>query len=134
MTFTVPALSNPVRAAEEGKASFAVMLPSVPPCSDMVFTTDNMKYKTDVTTAAWSTPWYDLPNSKGWWGFKKRHPQIRVFVADFNDRDGVRWRRTQGLLSRNPKEPDPKPGMWGVVSAVSPQPLKSCGDQGKPAD
>jgi hypothetical protein len=37
-------------------------------------------------------------------------PPIKAFAADFNDRDGVRWRRTRGLLSRDPGDLKAKRG------------------------
>ncbi|MFD4865300.1 hypothetical protein [Streptomyces sp. NPDC058412] len=135
MKFTVTI--SPINRPKTRQASFAVNLPSVPPCSDMMFTTDNMRfYVYTDTDPRWSTPFEDLTD-KVWLGLgdeRLPRPPIKAIMADFNDRDGVRWRRGNGLLSRDPKDPDPEPGMFGVVSAVTPQPLKACGDQSKPAD
>ncbi|MFD0123005.1 hypothetical protein [Streptomyces virginiae] len=128
--------------------SFAVYMPGVPPCSDMVLTPNNMRYRDDRSDKEgdksdkaiewyywkgkrnrWNDPFDDLPIKGGWLDFGKADHRILVDAADFNDRDGVRWRRTGGLLTRNPpRPPDPNALMWGVVQAVPPQPLKTCGN------
>ncbi|WP_031152836.1 hypothetical protein [Streptomyces erythrochromogenes] len=124
--------------------SFAVHVPGVPPCSEMVLTRNNMKYRdarTDkdgdsliaarewsVRRDQWNRPLNELPTTGGWLEVGKTDLWIFVDAADFNDRDGVRWRRTPSLLTRNPPEPrSPNALVWGVVQAVPPQPLKSCG-------
>lgn len=97
MTFVVPLERTVDNRWDIEQASFSVRLPSVPPCSDMVFTTDNMKYYGNTGPRdPWATPFDKLPpRATGWRDFRKSHPPIYVFVADFDDRDGVRWRRAK---------------------------------------
>lgn len=133
ITFRVP-FSGAVLLSdtpEHYMVQFAVSMPSVPPCSDVVLTPSNMKYQLGsgkIKGAAWFTPFRDLPTESGWQTFEK-DMQIEEGVADFNDRDGDRWRRSRGLLTLSPRKLNPKAEHWGVVHSESPQPLKFCGGE-----
>ncbi|MFJ2096741.1 hypothetical protein ACIOHR_05920 [Streptomyces anulatus] len=126
MTFavTLPPSGYP----DPERVFFAVTMPSVPPCSDIIFTADDMTYSSDeLSKGHFIHPQYDDKTGKA---FRKEWIPLPIeeFVADFSDRDGVRWRRTRGLLIRNPEDPEVKRGRFvGYVQAVPPVPLKSCG-------
>ncbi|MGA4960276.1 hypothetical protein [Streptomyces lavendulocolor] len=128
MTFAVPLPAEGNPDLEE--VLFALSMPSVPPCSDMTFTTGDMTYTVDEPLVKGKfIPL--LQNEKVGKIFPKAWeplPPIKAFAADFNDRDGVRWRRTRGLLSRDPGDLRAKRGRYvGFVQVVSPQNLPSCG-------
>ncbi|MEV7445649.1 hypothetical protein AB0O22_31700 [Streptomyces sp. NPDC091204] len=118
--------------------SFAVKMPSVPPCSDMVFTLENMRYDEYHSrdhSPILGPPLDKLPTDPGWLSFGKTegepqtYPPINESEVDFNDRDGVRWRRARGLLTRSPEELRLAGDRWGVVKVVPPTPLKSCDEK-----
>ncbi|MGW7052989.1 hypothetical protein [Streptomyces sp. NPDC054887] len=126
MTFAV---TLPSDGRDNPRVFFAVKMPSVPPCSDMLFTPDDMSYSENRLAAGdFLVPqWVQSAGDK----FRKEwHPlPIEAFLADFSDRDGVRWRRTGGLLTREPGDPKAKRArLVGYVQAkaTSPKPLKSC--------
>ncbi|MFI8392178.1 hypothetical protein [Streptomyces sp. NPDC085540] len=108
---------------------FAVVMSSVPPCSDIVLTPEDMRYKTREETTDWSSPYGELPSGSEWRDFERKDLLILPGFLEFVDRDGVRWSRASGLLTRNPPETSPTMERWGVVRAVSPQTLKSCADE-----
>jgi hypothetical protein len=116
-------------STEVRKILFRAAMPSVPPCSDMVFTPDSMTFSESQPKTDHFWPVLDHPPF-GWDSFPKNWLVIIEEVgADFTDRDGVRWRRTHGLLHRNPAARKVTGSFWtGAVQAVPPQPLKSCGD------
>ncbi|MER5966375.1 hypothetical protein [Streptomyces sp. NPDC002057] len=129
MIFTV--LLPPDGYPEEDVVLFRAALPSVPPCSDMVFTFENLAYNESPPRPDHYIP--VLPGSDSsplnWPIFKKEwEVEIEEVAVDFTDREGVRWRRERGLLTREPGKHVMKGTfMSGAVEAVSPQPLKLCG-------
>ncbi|MGW0314041.1 hypothetical protein [Streptomyces flavidovirens] len=127
MTFavTLPSAGRP----DHPRVFFAVTMPSVPPCSDMLFTPDDMTYMENEQVAGdFDVPQWD--KDAGYRFRKEWKPlPIEAFLADFSDRDGVRWRREGGLLTREPGDPKAKRArLVGYVQAkaASSQPLKSC--------
>ncbi|MFD6115783.1 hypothetical protein ACFWG0_37655 [Streptomyces yangpuensis] len=130
-------------------ASFSVYMPGFPPCSEMVLTSNNMRYRNDRSVkdgdkltkdkewlywktrrTAWNPQYDDLPTRGGWRDLTKIDHEIDAYSVKFTDRDGVQWRRTSGHLTRilpMPERPDDHL-LWGVVQAVPSQPLKSCGN------
>lgn len=126
MTFAV--ILPPSGYPDPERALFAVWMPSVPPCSDLIYTTGDMTFSDgDLDRGEFIAPQsVQVAGEK----FRKEwHPlAIEEFLADFSDRDGVRWRRAHGLLTRDPGKPEVKRGKYvGYVKAVSPQSLQSCG-------
>ncbi|GGU61242.1 hypothetical protein [Streptomyces lavendofoliae] len=114
--------------------SFAVVVPSVPPCSDMVFSEDSLRFK---ERKKGDRPSYRAPYEKapppdeGWRDFGDTRPWLNAWAAKFADRNGVSWvRERNGLLTRGDRTPAPGWGLQGAVIAVaeSPQTLKSCGE------
>jgi hypothetical protein len=128
MTFTVNLPEHPPTSLSAW-ASFAVLLPSVPPCSDMVFSSDDLRYTDREGTRryAFGTPFDEVPRSQGWRAPGGGGPVINLFAARFIDRNGVSWVRERGLLTRGARQLEPQPGQLGVVQSVPPQALKSCG-------
>ncbi|MFI1726457.1 hypothetical protein [Streptomyces sp. NPDC020489] len=109
---------------------FVVKVPSVPPCSDLVFTSNDMRYGTDEDLSPPSDG-HPLAKPPGadWLSFDKP-PSILTEWVVYTDREGVMWeRRGTGLLTQ-PAELEfaTQPGVPGVVLAVQPQPLKECAD------
>ncbi|MEU9108734.1 hypothetical protein AB0D54_31235 [Streptomyces xanthophaeus] len=105
---------------------FVVKVPSVPPCSDLVFTSHDMRYSTDEHLAR-PADGHPLANPPGtdWLRFGKP-PVIRTEWVNYIDRDGVRWERSGTGLLTQPTELEftTGRGVPGVVLAVQPQPLR----------
>ncbi|MFD5622040.1 hypothetical protein [Streptomyces yangpuensis] len=114
-----------------GRISFPVTMQSMPPCSDMTLTLNDMKYKVrgGKEDAQWFFPGEDPPSENGWLDFAGKRALIFPGFVDFGDRDGVTWRRAGGLLTRTPPGAHPKVRSWGVVRPASLLPLKSCADE-----
>ncbi|WP_158939363.1 hypothetical protein [Streptomyces sp. NRRL S-87] len=129
VTFTVRLRGLPATLPlEKRRVSFAVGVPSLPPCSDLVLTPHDMRYREGLSREAVFLGLYEKPPSGGKWSSFKGHPWISIYTADFTDHNGVRWRRlSDGVLAVVEERPDRPRGLPGVVLTVPPQPLKSCG-------
>ncbi|MFE5523518.1 hypothetical protein ACFQ9Q_38250 [Streptomyces virginiae] len=112
---------------------FNVAMPSVPPCSDTAFTAGDMGFSAEDGEEEQSGFSYPLDRKlqKSYEKVSEEVFSIWMLGADFRDRDGVRWRRDQGLLVRDPKDSKPEHGVTGYVFEVPPQQLKSCGELDK---
>ncbi|MFE7586425.1 hypothetical protein ACFU5Y_33215 [Streptomyces gardneri] len=110
---------------------FIVKVPSVPPCSDLVFTSNDMRYTTDenVTHPADGHPLPDLPGTD-WQQFSTPPDYLTIHWVTYTDRDGAMWTRDGSGLLTQPTELEftTEPGMTGAVLAVQPQSLKGCAD------
>ncbi|WP_457410443.1 hypothetical protein [Streptomyces sp. TE12347] len=119
----------------ETEGYFSIGVPSIPPCSDLVFASKDMRYnRRERARASADMPLSEPPPSAEWLSYK--HALIEALETAFIDRNGVRWRRHKGLLTRiegNPQlDLDPPRRSWqvrrGAVLATQPQPLESCAD------
>lgn len=134
MTFRAEWDDRHVPSGLEPKAwvSFAVVVPSVPPCSEMVFSEASLRFKEREKgrPPSYVAPFERAPGpGSGWKDFGNTRPWLNAWAAKFADRNGVSWvREKNGLLTRGDRKPDPGWGMQGAVIAQSPQPLKSCGE------
>ncbi|WP_328792768.1 hypothetical protein [Streptomyces sp. NBC_00273] len=110
--------------------SFTVVMQGLPPCSDLTFTLNDMRYKISKESkpAEWSSPSGDLPADE-WLNFTgTKNPLIVTGAVEFADRDGVDWQRLGGRLTRDAPPVSPTVESWGVVHAVAPRPLKGCAE------
>ncbi|MFJ2060517.1 hypothetical protein ACIOMM_31910 [Streptomyces sp. NPDC087908] len=111
---------------------FIVKVPSVPPCSDLVFTSKEMRFGANesVTHPADGHP---LPDPLGaQWRAYGAPPNITTRWVTYTDRDGTLWQRDGSGLLTQPTALDftTEPGMPGAVQAVQPQSLKGCSGDG----
>ncbi|MFD7917158.1 hypothetical protein ACFV30_41895 [Streptomyces sp. NPDC059752] len=109
---------------------FTVKVPSVQPCSDLVFTSKDMRYSTDENQFPPNDyhPFAGRPDA-AWLSFDEP-PRIDTDWVAFTDRNGGTWERSgEGILTqRTELDFDQRPGLPGLVLAVQPQSLKACAD------
>lgn len=117
---------------ETSTAMFVVRVVSVPPCSDLVFTSKDMRYRKFGDGEHLVTPYpplADEPPGSFWESFD-HPPRVRTESVVYTDRNGQMWQRdNRGLLTEGPLPHAPRgKGADGAVMAVQPQPLKACAD------
>lgn len=107
------------------QVAWAVMLTSVPPCSDMTFRQDQLGYDEDrraledsapegmTMFSTFSTPVPDKPAAKGWHSLAD--PWLLSGTVGFTDRDGVPWMRANGRLIQTSAPLPNLPGIPGDV-------------------
>ncbi|GLP72068.1 hypothetical protein TUSST3_86860 [Streptomyces sp. TUS-ST3] len=108
------------------QVAWAVMLTSVPPCSDMTFRQDQLGYDEDrramdsapegiTMFSTFSTPVPDKPSDKGWQSLTDMDPWLLSGAVGFTDRDGVPWMRANGRLIQTGAPLPNLPGIQGDV-------------------
>ncbi|MER5531908.1 hypothetical protein ABT075_46265 [Streptomyces sp. NPDC002677] len=109
---------------------FNIQLDSLPPCSDTVIKQEDLRFFKvhHYFDYGWLTVPVDWKDKAGAHKFKKAH----FFDPDvtFADRDGVKWSRLRGNLSRS-ADVHPKYVAPWVAEAIKPpsvQPISDCGD------
>ncbi|BBC92114.1 hypothetical protein SRO_0938 [Streptomyces rochei] len=110
-----------------------VQLMSVPPCSDMTISQDQLKYQDGARSGdfppAFSVPAMSPLKGEGWRSWDRRWKYISLGVASFTDRNGLRWIRREGRLSQLEGG---IPALSGTQGAVIGQPayraIEECGD------
>ncbi|MFB7239357.1 hypothetical protein ACFCXK_31835 [Streptomyces sp. NPDC056269] len=122
--------NHPGHESASGQVVFIVKVPSVPPCSDLVFTSNDMRFGADenVTHPADGHPLPDLPGAD--WRTFGTPPDITTQWVTYTDRDGSLWKRDGSGLLTQPTELEftTEPGLPGAVLAVQPSSLKGCTD------
>ncbi|MEU5397614.1 hypothetical protein [Streptomyces tibetensis] len=124
-------------------AAFALKLPSLPPCSEVVLDQKAMIYQKDaLQVGTLNIPITDPKLSASWTPFPKGTAWVIMGALWFTDRNAVPWQRTDTKLGRRspgdhawaklPGAPTGRlPGeMDGAIKGEPPiKPLKSCGTE-----
>ncbi|MFD7026450.1 hypothetical protein ACFWAR_00200 [Streptomyces sp. NPDC059917] len=122
----------PGRPVGHQTATFGVFLAGVQPCSELMFSQDDMSYTEANLPLSYHPPYDENPPRGQTWHDLEARPTLMTTKVRFTDRDGVLWERKGGRLAQVQQDPlpvllaNPDVGLEGVVRNVKPQALQSC--------
>ncbi|MFK4100859.1 hypothetical protein ACI2L1_12445 [Streptomyces sp. NPDC019531] len=103
---------------------WSLSLTSVPPCTDMTITQDQLGYSEEMSAAlaslhSFASPYLQgVPTKAGWRPVADHVAILESGGLQFTDRDGLTWVRRDGRLAQGASALQPLPGIQGGVKGM----------------